>query len=100
MGRRVGPRAWYEEKWEAARRKLYNEDAEGPGGLQCYITGRVVGRKALTPGWGRGRGDGQAGDPPNKELGHLEVREWAMAQKWGKGRNLGLVHSFIGSFIQ
>lgn len=49
---------------------------------------------------GKGRGDGQAGDPPNKELGHLEVREWAMAQKWGKGRNLGLVHSFIGSFIQ
>lgn len=54
------------------------------------------GEEGATPG----QGDGQAGNPPNKELGQLEVREWAMAQKWGKGRNLGLVHSFIGSFIQ
>lgn len=45
-------------------------------------------------------GDGQVGDLPGKELGHLEDREWAMAQKWVKARNLGLVHSFIGSFIQ
>lgn len=45
-------------------------------------------------------GDGQAGDLLDKELGHLEVREWAVAQIRGKGRNLGPVHSFIGSFIQ
>lgn len=68
----MGPRALQEEKQEAARRELYNKDAEGPGGPRCYITcnwesgGREGAHRA---------GDGQAGDPPDKELGHLEVRE-------------------------
>lgn len=39
-------------------------------------------------------GDGQAGDPPDKELGHLEVGEWAVAQKTGKGKE-----TWASSFI-
>lgn len=31
-------------------------------------------------------GDGQAVDQPDKELGHLEVREWAVSQKTGQGK--------------
>lgn len=43
-----------------ARRKLYNEDAEGARltVLWCYITGRVAGGKALS---NTRVGDGQAG---------------------------------------
>lgn len=87
----MGPRALQEEKQEAARRKLYNKDAEGARRTSELhnVTGRVAGGKALTRA-----ADGQAGDPPDRELGHLEVRESAVAQKQGKGRKLGLVHSF------
>lgn len=46
VGRWVGPRAPYEEKAAAARRKLYNEDAEGARQAVCYVTGREAGVKA------------------------------------------------------
>lgn len=42
-------------------------------------------------------GDGQAGHT-NREPGHLEVREYAVAQEQGEGRNLGPVHSCVVSF--
>ena len=72
-----GTRALYEENSEAARRKLYNEDAEGARRAVCYITRRTAGgRHNLTPGRGWA-----AGDLPDKELGQLEVREWAEAPK-------------------
>lgn len=75
-GRRVGPRAWYEEKQEAARRKLYNEDAEGPGGLQCYITGRVMGKKALTPGGGEGMDRLATRPAQNQGILRSESEQW------------------------
>lgn len=69
----------------------------GPGGRWCYITQRVA--RGKVPSNTR-VGDGQAGDPPDRELGHLEVGEWAVAQKNREREgNLGqfihlLAHSF------
>lgn len=66
----------------------------GPGGLRCYITQTVAGGKALSY---TTAGDGQAGHPPGKELGHLEVREWAAAQN-GQGKE-AWASSFISWLI-
>lgn len=63
----------------------------GPGGLWCYITQRVARGKVLS---NTRVGAGPAGDPPDKELGHLEVGEWAVAQKTGKGKE-----TWASSFI-
>lgn len=56
----------------------------GPGRLWCYITLKVSGGKALS---NTRVGDGHAGDPPDKELGHLEVRVGS-DPKTGQGKEL------------
>lgn len=91
----VGPRALYEEEAVTARRKLYNEDAEGARPTSVLHNWRVEGGEVLSNTRAE---DGQAGDCQQRTRASCGQRVGSGPKTVREG-NLGqfinlLAHSF------